>query len=292
MLLKRAIQTYLLECAAAGLSKTTLHAYRYGLGRLFVHIGNRRLEKIKRADLIHWLADLREEKQANGKTASAATLNQCFRTAHSFFRWSLNQELITSDPLSGVRAPKLEHKIRPHLSLENMPKFIDALAHSKYAARDQSLGMLLIDTGLRLDEIVALTVSDVDTVKRVVAVTKGKGGKGRFVPFSSTALGVLKLWLIVRPPTLKTLFGLSRKGIQTTVRRAAIRAGVKVSVHGLRHTFATHYDGPLDDLQRILGHADITTTIDIYRHSPDPATLQEHDTRSPLAVMRRARAIP
>jgi integrase/recombinase XerD len=147
--------------------------------------------------------------------------------------------------------------------------------------RDRAMIELLYATGLRVSELVHLTVHDVDLNTGYLR-TKGKGAKERIVPIGRTAIRALKGYLQIfaheripraRGPALFPGRGgraITRQGFWKILRRRAASAGIrkKITPHILRHSFATHLlEGGADlrSVQSMLGHADIATT-QIYTH--------------------------
>jgi integrase/recombinase XerD len=164
---------------------------------------------------------------------------------------------------------------------------------------------LLYATGLRVTELVTLPLQAFEQDLRFVRV-KGKGGKQRLVPLTDAARRALQVYMSVRPQflgkkpapaALKLLFpsggsaALSRQRFAQLLKELSVKAGLmpsKVSPHKLRHAFATHllsHGADLRSVQKLLGHADITTT-QIYTHVL-PERLQEALAHHPLAKKRR-----
>lgn len=127
-------------------------------------------------------------------------------------------------------------------------------------------------------ELCALTAGDVDQVRGLVWVRAGKGNKARAVPCTLCS----RLLALSPAGAASSVFGLTGWGVYCLFSRLSARAGVRISPHQLRHYFATHYDGDIQDIQIILGHADIATTARVYRHRLVDHLLPLHLARSPL----------
>lgn len=284
-----AVADYLTACRAGGLAPGTIGAYRYGLERLVEQLGAQTaVAGVTAGQLRAWLAGLADTESVKhkGKHLSEATVEQCYRSAHTFFVWCVKNSVLAADPMAGVRKPKVNRGVPNFLSVEEMQRLVGALSSSLYAPRNLAVGMVFLDCGARRKEVADLALHDLDIAAGVLTIRRGKGGKGRRVPLSPSTIFALRCWLAVRPAALgQSLFGMTGIAIYLMLGRAAKRAGVAVSVHGLRHTFATHYDGPLDDLQKILGHASVETTITIYRHKLDTELVKRHAERSPAAQL-------
>jgi integrase/recombinase XerC len=159
---------------------------------------------------------------------------------------------------------------------------------------------LLYSSGLRLAELVSLTLDDVDLKDASLRVT-GKGAKTRVVPIGRHAADALREWLKVRPQFLKqderSVFlsrrghPISRRSVQARVDYWSKRSGVpgQVSPHTFRHSFATHLlesSGDLRAVQELLGHADIGTT-QIYTHLDFQHLARIYDQAHPRARRKR-----
>ncbi len=148
-----------------------------------------------------------------------------------------------------------------------MTRLLDAVANPKH----KTILMLAYSAGLRVGEVVRLKVEDIDSERMLIHVRQGKGRKDRYVMLSRVALEMLRAyWRVERPP--KWLFPGARRdrhiherSIQRVVQRARTKAGIRkrVTVHTLRHSFATHLLESGTDLrviQELLGHKRSKTT--------------------------------
>lgn len=156
------------------------------------------------------------------------------------------------------------------------PSEVKALLSAPTLLRHRVLIALLYGCGLRCFEARALEIKSVDFQRNLIHIQNGKGRKDRYVPIGVTLQRGLKKYLEAEQPH-RWLFngkdhqqGLSQRGVQWVVRQAAIKAGIKkqVTVHTLRHTYATHLleDGlDIVSIKELLGHAYIQTTM-IYLH--------------------------
>jgi integrase/recombinase XerD len=136
--------------------------------------------------------------------------------------------------------------------------------------------MLIYSAGLRVGESVNLTINDIDSERKLIHIHAGKGKKDRYTLLSDTALAMLRQYYKAYRPKEFLFEGqgdrahLSERSIQNVFRRAVKAAGIKkqISIHGLRHSFATHLLESGVDLryiQELLGHASSKTT-EIYTH--------------------------
>jgi integrase/recombinase XerD len=195
--------------------------------------------------------------------AGVSTLNQSTATLRFFFRVTLGRGDIVNHT-QFVHEPR---KLPVVLSPEEMARFLDAAPGLKYkAALSVAYG-----AGLRVSEVVALKVTDIDSKRMVIRVEQGKGHKDRYVMLSPHLLELLRAWYkAARPqgwlfPGLKPASPMTARQLTRACHAAAHMAeiGKRVSPHTLRHSFATHLLEQNIDIrviQVLLGHAKLDTT--------------------------------
>jgi site-specific recombinase XerD len=153
------------------------------------------------------------------------------------------------------------------LSPQEVARFLGAITNVKHRAAFATI----YAAGLRVSEVAALKVGDIDSQRMVIHVRQGKGGKDRFVMLSEQLLGILRVyWRAERPqewlfPGVDSARPITPRGLQYACRAAAEAAGLdkKVTVHTLRHCFATHrleHGVDIRVIQDLLGHRHITAT--------------------------------
>jgi integrase/recombinase XerD len=227
--------------------------------------------------------------QLDGAGMAPRTAARRLSALRQFYRFLAAEGWRKDDPTVAIDAPKLGRPLPKVLSEEEVTRLIEAALKLPGAegARLVTIAELLYATGLRVSELVSLPLAAVTREQRVLLV-RGKGGKERMVPLSEPALDALKTYLERRheflqgppdrPAPSPWLFpSRGKSGHLTRVRVAqllkdlAVKAGIdpkRVSPHVLRHAFASHLLGhgaDLRSLQKLLGHADISTT-QIYTH--------------------------
>jgi integrase/recombinase XerC len=271
------------------LSAHTCRAYESDVRQLTVHTGSEVAPAQIDADHIRaWLASLHRRR-------SPATLGRKLASVRAFFRWLIREGVIQDDPTAGLPMPKLAKRLPSPLSIDDCEQLItndchvrrqsapeggDRARRSKWMTlRDRALVELLYGTGIRIGELVALDVRDLELRAQEVRVM-GKGGKERIVPIPEQARSALDAWLEVRrhPGVLsEPLFislrarreGGPRRLAAREARRIlgerAVRADLDQHVHPhrLRHSYATHLldmGADLREIQELLGHASLSTT--------------------------------
>ena len=158
------------------------------------------------------------------------------------------------------------------LSVDEVRRLLGAVTYVKHRA----ILSLIYATGARLNEATHLQVSDIDSARMMVHIRCGKGGKPRMVPMSAALREVLRAyWLVERPrdylfPGTKPGRPLHESCVQHACTRARLVARIEkpMSVHTLRHSYATHlleHGVDLRTIQKLLGHANLSTTA-IYTH--------------------------
>jgi len=204
----------------------------------------------------------------------------------TFFRFLLREERIAANPTSGLRAPRGERDLPAHLArkgVDELFRLAEELAGLNTLEDTRLLATLelLYGSGLRLSELHGIDLEAIDTVGRQVKV-RGKGSRDRIVPITAAAVRAIRRYemrrrdtpaSLGRGPLLVNRRGdrLSRRSIQRSVRAVLEAAGARdgISVHSLRHSFATHLLDAGADLmavKELLGHASLSTT-QIYTHT-------------------------
>lgn len=234
------------------------------------------LQKVSRSTFRLYLARLGEQG------ISRASISRKISALRSFYKYLRREKLIDSDPLATLSAPKLEKRLPTFLTHGEMAKLIDAPDISTpQGLRDRAVLELLYASGLRVSEITALDLKDIDIASRQLRVW-GKGAKERIVLIGVPAAEALKLYLDLGRINLEgkaeeqavflNRFGkrIAERRIQYIMKKYARQAGLDLRVfpHIMRHTFATHLlDGGADlrVVQDLLGHARLSST-QVYTH--------------------------
>jgi len=217
----------------------------------------------------------------NDRHYSAEAVNQSVSALKFLYIHTLEMPW-SNDHFPRARRP---HKLPVILSPEEVTAFFDHVPSLRYRA----CLMTCYGAGLRVAEAVALKVSDIDSQRMLIRVEQGKGRKDRYAMLSERLLKVLRIWWrAARPegylfPGWRTGKHICTASLQTACREAAVRAGIakRVTVHTLRHSFATHMLENGTDvriIQALLGHSRIDTTA----HYTAVSTSLISHTLSPL----------
>ena len=261
-----------------GLSANSIAAYRRDLTRLseFLAARDMQVSGADNADLRDFLDGLFEAG------LSARSVARYLSSIRSLYRYLVDQGQIVEDPSANLDSPGQWKTLPKFLTLNEVDQLLAApVPDTPLGSRDLAMLQLLYATGLRVSELVAVRLSDLDSKMGIVR-TVGKGSKTRLVPVGQTALDAIESYVeqfraaILKEAASEFLFvtslgtSMSRQGFWKLLRKYGLVAGIdkQITPHVLRHSFATHLlerGADLRSLQLMLGHADISTT-QIYTH--------------------------
>jgi len=279
------------------LSPATCEAYRRDLARLREY--DRRSRRrgwaaLESADVRAFAAEL-HRRGLGGRSVQRA-----LSAVRSFFEFLLRERLIGRNPARGIAAPRSPRRLPKALDVDRVAGLLDFEPDEPLALRDRAIMELFYSSGLRLAELVALELTDLDLPGGLVEVT-GKGRKRRLVPVGGHARQALVAWLRARNRLAgegETALFVSRRGgrlgrraVQARLAAWARRRGLgtRLHPHMLRHSFATHMlesSGDLRAVQELLGHADVRTT-QVYTHLDFQRLAEVYDAAHPRASRKR-----
>jgi integrase/recombinase XerD len=295
--------------AERGAARNTLEAYRRDLEDFagFLTVRDLSAAGAGEQDLRDYLAAL----EASGLSAqTAARRLSALRQYHGFL---FSEGVRTDNPSSSIESPRRGRPLPKILSEAEVDRLLEASRQAVTAApegaryrplRLQCLLELLYATGLRVSELMSLTVGAVIGDDRFLTI-RGKGGRERLVPVGATARETLADYLAVRRamvedkgrdgrwlfPSVGRQGHLTRHRFAQELKEVAVAAGLsasRVSPHVLRHAFASHllaHGADLRSVQQMLGHADISTT-QIYTHVLEERLKALVEGHHPLATRR------
>ena len=225
------------------------------------------------------------------------SINRLIATLRRFYRYALLANLIKQDPTLHIEAPKMPKSLPKTLSESQVEDLLNTPdVNTPLGLRDRAMLELLYASGLRVSELVNVSIAEVSTQDGVVRVT-GKGSKTRLVPMGQEAAEWIDRYLanarseILKGSLSDAVFVTTRGDAMTRhafwhiIQRYALQAGISqhISPHVLRHAFATHllnHGADLRVVQMLLGHADISTT-QIYTHVARERLQQLHKAHHP-----------
>jgi integrase/recombinase XerD len=262
-----------------GLAPNSVDGYARDLRRYLDDLDGQGVSDWRAVRRDHLLAHL---DHLCGRGISARSQARALSAIRSLHRLLLVEKLAAADPTEDVQGPRSGRRLPQLLSRAEVDRLLAAPAtRTPAGARDKAMLEILYATGLRVSELVGLSVNDVHLETRML-LARGKGSKERIVPVGAPAAVALRAYLagargrILKGRASKDLFvtprgtRMTRQGFWKLLRRYARGAGIarRISPHKLRHSFATHLlagGADLRAVQAMLGHADISTT-QIYTH--------------------------
>lgn len=276
-----------------GLSENTQESYRRDLSQFAVWLNQQQQQLIGvDASLVQRYLDARLQQKLSSRTS--ARFLSCIR---GFYRYLLRENRISENPVALVDNPKLSRSLPKSLSEMDVELLLAAPDLSDpVGLRDRTMLEVLYACGLRVSELVSLTMPQINLRQNVIRVM-GKGSKERLIPLGEEAA----VWLVrylreARPVLLNSMpdevvFPSIRAQLMTRqtfwyrIKHWAVVAGIKkeLSPHTLRHAFATHllnHGADLRVVQLLLGHSDLSTT-QIYTHVAKLRMKQQHAQHHP-----------
>ena len=268
----------------------TLSAYKREIFR-FADFLQKPLAQGTPQDVTAFISKLRH------KNLSSKSIQRNLSAIRSFYSYLLDQEIITTNPATIARSPKVKRRLPKILDTDQAARLLDFQPQNAKEKRDKAIIELLYGSGLRLMEVIGLSIKDLDLAAGFVTVL-GKGNKVRQVPLGRLCIKALDEWLTEHPsiatdaPLFPSKNGqpISPRTIQKRLKDiAVIQLGDNsLHPHMLRHSYATHMlesSGDLRGIQELLGHNDISTT-QIYTHLDFQHLANVYDKAHPRAKSR------
>lgn len=304
------LNAYKRDLQAANRSPKTISWYLEILRRFFGFLDSRKLTKpireIGRDDLRAYISHLQSvSKWANSRyikqnkgNLSAYSIQGQVRAIKAFWSWLYREEYLLENPLIKVPLPSVPQTLVKTLDTDQLKTLLAAIdRRTPLGAKYYCILLLLLDTGVRISELVSIKLDDLDLINGFVKVF-GKGRRERVVPFHKVTRRELRHYIDVFRPGLcasdsRYLFPkwdgahISVNSVQQYIKRLAIKAGlqgVKCSPHIFRHSFATTFiaKGGTDfALMDILGHASLQPTQK-YVHLRSADLQRQHNRFTPL----------
>ena len=275
-LLNRYHHYLLIEKGASG---NTLEAYGRDLKRYLTYIEQQGISDARSVSpqtVVDFLVQIKSEG------LSANSMNRALAALRGFYNHLLQERVLEESPLAHIELAKVWMRLPDTVSQEEMNRILSGPEVSTPSgSRDRAMLELLYATGLRVSELISLSMNSINWQVGFLAVM-GKGGKERVVPVGKTAYDCVRRYVdearpkLIRSKTTEVLFlnrfgrAFTRQGLWKIIVGYAQKAGLQKNVHPhtFRHSFASHLlEGGADlrAVQVMLGHSDISTT-QIYTH--------------------------
>ena len=262
--------------------------------RIFLsQLGEKALNQVSERDIDHFIDQQHEQQLA------ATTINRRLATVHTFFEClaSEEQDEVWRNPVNWRRHRIKEGQLLPR---DASDQEVEKLFAAVEAARDAAMFGLMVGAGLRVEEVASIKVTDLDRPtspdQMVRLLVRGKGHRERIVWLTPNWYAKVQAWLDERPVASdEHLFlnqhqrGLTKDGIQYWLRRYCVCAGIVITCHQLRHTFARRLAEermPIESISKLLGHSQVVTT-QRYTLGADP-DLQEQFQQTMSQLERQA----
>lgn len=279
-----------------GLAENTLASYNSDLQQFLQYLESSKIKSFRDVNhglLVAYLVKMQREGRA------PATICQHMAAIKALYQFLLRERLVDNDPTVNLETPRQAKKLPQVLTLEEVERLLSQPRVDNPAGlRDKAMLELLYATGLRVSELVALNVEQVNLEGEFVRCL-GKGAKERVVPMGQTACFYVRTYIengrgkLIKKKAETALFvnhhgrRLSRQGCWKIIKGYARAANLnkEITPHTLRHSFATHLlenGADLRAVQELLGHADIGTT-QIYTHLTRKKVREVYDRTHPRA---------
>ena len=257
------------------LSLQTIRAYKEDIGQFKLFLNSRKIpfKKVDYDLLRAYLSHL------HAKRLSKKSIARHISSLKTFFKFMHQNKIIENNPAALLRAPKIETRL-PHVySTKDINTLLTKKEDDFLELRNVTMLELTYACGLRISELVGLSLGSIDFQQNIVKV-KGKGAKERIIPFHDGCKNLLQLYLLQRNKIAKKeepAFFISGRGtrlsdslVRKMLKKRLLKAGLPTHLtpHGLRHAFATHLlenGADLRVIQELLGHVDLSST-QVYTH--------------------------
>ena len=263
------LTSFLRSLAGNNLSELTQTAYKTDIIQFFTWIAENDVTiqnpcQITRAHITDYLSSLADLGR------SGVTRARKLAALKELFSYLVQEQIIALSPAQTVKMPKKEKRQKTYLRADEYRLLLAAAGGN---TRDFAILQVFLQTGIRVSELITITLSDLDLENKTLKV-HGKGKKEREIPLEKKGIQSLRSWLAVRPSTSDThLFlnyegtGFSIRGVRKIVDKYLKIAGIqkKISCHGLRHTFGTNKAAlgmSAFQLKELFGHSNIQTSLD------------------------------
>ena len=259
-------------------STNTIAAYRNDLGQFLKFLGRTLAREVNTWDDVEGHHVDAYVDFMKSKSYASSSVARKVAAVKSFFNYLYSRGLITANPTTKIESPKVKKRLPQTLTADEIERLLEAPTQKKTPKnlRDTALLNMLYATGMRVTEVVSLQLSDIDLTNDILTC-EGKDGEVRRLPFDEETKEILDNYLESGRPYLvkdydeSALFlnhrgqQLTRQGLWLIIKAYARQAKLSADVtpHTLRHSFAAHKiesGTGLQEVQRLLGHANISTT--------------------------------
>ena len=260
------------------LSKNTIFNYQLDLENYCIELANYGITKVEKITLEEIQKYLQQLKI---KGLNPRSIRRHITTIKEFHKYLVKYKKVKQNVAINIDGIKINRTLPTVISKDEMEHILDVPLDNPFHYRDKAMLELMYGSGLRVSELVNLTIYNIDFQNRLILI-EGKGNKERIVPMSEYSYIALEQYLNVRKNLIKKgkeeekLFlnnhgeGITRHGFNYILKNILKEKEISKNItpHSLRHTFATdmlNNGADLRSIQELLGHSDLTTTR-IYTH--------------------------
>lgn len=292
--LEESITDFLNYCLIdKGLSDNTYLSYKNDLNMYKAFLYQKNISnpgKISSADVIEFIEYL--QKKDHDEITTVARKLTTIKNYHAYLE---KEKIAPINVTLGIKRPKLKKTIAKTLSMDDINTLLDINLLTPFDYRNKAMLELVYGTGLRVSELVNLTLNNIDFTNCIIRIV-GKGNKERIIPLGEYSMYYLNLYMEKRPLLEKNnlcekLFlnnhgkGITRQGFFKILKNLLEEKhlNVEASPHTLRHSFATHLlegGADLKSIQEMLGHSDISTTR-MYTHVTNQKVTHDYNEYHP-----------
>ena len=284
------LKIFLLSCKVNELSPRTIDDYGQKIGAFIAFCNSQGAKEPTQITPNHvrvFLLVLRER-------IKASSVHDYYGCINRFFNWLVSEGILDNSPLERMKPPRVPKQIIQPFSQDDIRRMLVVLSEDNFRGyRNRAIILTFLDTGLRLSELAAIQVNDIDFDNGIIKVM-GKGRKERFVRVGKETQKALLRYLLMRKDGLSCLWAsdhgepIKARGIQSLIKRLGQRAGItdaRCSAHTFRHSFAVSClrNGMGEfNLQSLLGHTTLQMTRRYVQTFGVSDALSAHEKASPV----------
>ena len=278
------------------LSNETVKNYEYDLNKFISYLKENHINSFNKVTVDNIENYLKYISNLNSRSIS-----RNITSINNLFIFLLKEKRVKKNPCEFIDRPKIKKSLPDTLSVEEVSNLLDIPLKTKYDYRNKAMLELMYGSGLRVSELISLTMRNIDLENDIVRCL-GKGSKERIVPINDYSMYYLKLYIDKRNLFLINGFNdylflnnhgkqMTRQGFFKNLKKILLEKGIKKNVtpHTLRHSFATHMlsgGANLRSIQILLGHSDISTTK-IYTHISKEKIKRDYEDFHPRSKKER-----
>ena len=278
------------------LSNETVKNYEYDLNKFISYLKENHINSFNKVTVGNIENYLKYISNLNSRSIS-----RNITSINNLFIFLLKEKRVKKNPCEFIDRPKIKKSLPDTLSVEEVSNLLDIPLKTKYDYRNKAMLELMYGSGLRVSELISLTMRNIDLENDIVRCL-GKGSKERIVPINDYSMYYLKLYIDKRNLFLINGFNdylflnnhgkqMTRQGFFKNLKKILLEKGIKKNVtpHTLRHSFATHMlsgGADLRSIQILLGHSDISTTK-IYTHISKEKIKRDYEDFHPRSTKER-----